>query len=125
MELKGVCAEFAKAQKNQTIFLWSSFPNIFESSDIVNVCAISVTNEDDGDSDDSEERVDDCQSTCIVMIVMIVDDCQSTCMGDDDGDSDDSEQDLDDCQSSTCMGEVIVIVMIVSRTLMIVVIPVW
>ena len=36
------------------------FPYIFESSDIVNVCAISVINEDDGDSDDSEERVDDC-----------------------------------------------------------------
>ena len=36
------------------------FPYIFGSSDIVNVCAISVTNQDDGDSDDSEERVDDC-----------------------------------------------------------------
>ena len=36
------------------------FPHIFESSDIVNVCAISVTNEDDGDSDDSEQDLDDC-----------------------------------------------------------------
>ena len=36
------------------------FPYIFWSKDIVNVCAKSVINEDDGDSDDSEQELDDC-----------------------------------------------------------------